>query len=563
MSYAMLARENLAGVSSKQKARGSSGLRIGEPNDAFEQEADRAADEIMAGTTKREWSLSKISIGVPLQRECACCGSGHEGTHEECKEKKTLRRKGPGLTQNGMAPPIVHEVLDSPGQPMDKAALTFFERAFVRDFSHVRIHCDDKAPESAKSVGAHAFSVGKHIVFDAGQYAPGSKPGQHLLAHELAHVVQQSSTPVLRRQPKQEGAGSSKIGPLVQKFIRGEATEQEKEIVRKQLLTDQLTPEEVDALKQYVARQIANAVVLGQPGQVNISVGGPLSSVHTFFKVKLKLRLSGAAKTLVGGLAGTIETFAEVNADKDSKKVTVRISPPPGDTMLAELTRAKAFPNGELTFELGETFLKALNMISLQGELTLILTGKKEAQASGLVISTPDIPEDVELEATLSQSGQKPELAPATGAPARPPVRAFVTGGVTHDPKQTGAATTVGVDFPLGNDTKDPLKYAGLGLRVGADTGGGARAGGAGFVGLNLNPITLQLAFEAGIARVPAGQTPAGSGAQAAGYFGAEASVGVHVSKRVEVMALASILGDLGNRDSSSASVQVGAGFTF
>jgi hypothetical protein len=167
----------------------------------------------------------------------------------------------------------------------------------------------------------------------------------------------------------------------------------------------------------------------------------------------------------------------------------------------------------------------------------------------------------VELEAVLSQSATKPELAPATGAPARPPLRAFIAGGVGGGGK-TGAATTLGVDYPAFNDTTDPLKYGGIGLRAGADTRGGVRAGGAAFVGLNLNPVTLQLAFEAGIARFPAGQPPEGTGAKGGGYVGMEASVGVRVSKRVEVMALASILG--GDSDvSGSGSVQVGAGYRF
>ena len=202
-------------------------------------------------------------------------------------------------------------------------------------------------------------------------------------------------------------------------------------------------------------------------------------------------------------------------------------------------------------------------MISLQGEITILLTGKKEMKSDGLVITSPDIPEDVELEATLSQSAEKPALAPATGAPAVPPMSVFATGGVVADPKQKGAATTLGFDLPLGTDTKDPLTYVGVGLRAGADTRGGLRAGGAGFVGLNLNPITLQLAFEAGIARFPAGQTPSGAGPKAAGYFGAEASVGVRVSKHVEVRALASILGGFDKDSLGAGSVQVGAGYRF
>ncbi|NGZ08274.1 MAG: hypothetical protein CV088_02670 [Nitrospira sp. LK70] len=393
---------------------------------------------------------------------------------------------------------------------------------------------------------------------------PPSK--QHWSFSNIRISGPQDSAPVLRRQPKPE-EGGGKIRPLVQKFIRGEATEQEKQTLRDLLMTDQLRPEEVDALKQYIGRMLADQVmksaVGGHQGQININIGGPMGNVHTYFKAKLKLKLSGAAKIVGGGLEGTLETLVEINADKDKKKVIVHITPP-GNTMLAELVRAKAFPQGELTFELGEQFVEALNMVSLGGELTIVLTGKKASKAGGLVISSHDIPEDVELEATLSQSADRPELAPATGDPARPPIKAFVTGGMIADPRQKGATTTVGLDVPLENDTKDPLKYGGFGLRAAADTRGGARLGGAGFVGLNLNPVVLQLAFEAGIARFPRSQPAPGNGAREGGYFGAEASVGVRVTKHVEVMALASLISGLGDRDLAGAgSVQLGAGFTF
>ena len=130
-------------------------------------------------------------------------------------------------------------------------------------------------------------------------------------------------------------------------------------------------------------------------------------------------------------------------------------------------------------------------------------------------------------------------MAPPTGAGALPPARAFVTGGVVADPKQTGAATTVGVDVPVVYDTANPLIYGAIGLRAGADTRGGwADASLA--TGLNLNRVTLQMAFDAGIARLPAGQTSAGIGPQTSAYFGADERRHPQVSKHVQLMALAS-----------------------
>jgi hypothetical protein len=88
----------------------------------------------------------------------------------------------------------VHEVLRSPGQPLDTATRAFFEPRFGQDLSQVRVHADEKAAGSAQAVDALAYTVGRNVVFGRGQFSPGTAAGQKLLAHELAHTVQQSST---------------------------------------------------------------------------------------------------------------------------------------------------------------------------------------------------------------------------------------------------------------------------------------------------------------------------------------------------------------------------------
>lgn len=88
--------------------------------------------------------------------------------------------------------PMVHEVLNSPGQPLDSATRAFMEPRFGHDFSGVRVHADRKAAESAGAVGAVAYTLGQQIVFAHGQPSPQTIAGRHLWAHELAHVIQQS-----------------------------------------------------------------------------------------------------------------------------------------------------------------------------------------------------------------------------------------------------------------------------------------------------------------------------------------------------------------------------------
>jgi hypothetical protein len=130
-----------------------------------------------------------------LQRKCACGDTpGPTGECEECRKKRLQRKAAQPSTlgsQPSEVPPIVHEVLASPGQPLDAATRAFFEPRFGHDFSQARVHTNDRAAESARAVNALAYTVGRDVVFGAGQFAPHSREGRKLIAHELTHVLQQ------------------------------------------------------------------------------------------------------------------------------------------------------------------------------------------------------------------------------------------------------------------------------------------------------------------------------------------------------------------------------------
>jgi hypothetical protein len=109
-------------------------------------------------------------------------------------QRAHLSRRGSGAESAGEVPPIVHDVLRSPGQPLDPEARTFFEPRFGQDFSQVRVHTDMRSAGSARAVSALAYTVGRNVVFAAGHYSPATSTGRKLLAHELTHVVQQSNS---------------------------------------------------------------------------------------------------------------------------------------------------------------------------------------------------------------------------------------------------------------------------------------------------------------------------------------------------------------------------------
>lgn len=174
-------------------------LAVSQPGDPSEQEADRVADQVMR--------MPEPTV----QRKCAACVGGGPCPKCEAEQSGTLHRKadatsGPSASSDaaGLTSHLGH------GKPLDPGTRAFFEPRFGHDFSHVRVHTDTTAAESARAVNASAYTVGRDMVFARGHYAPQTEHGQQLVAHELSHVVQQghhasrSSSGVLQRKVRPE-----------------------------------------------------------------------------------------------------------------------------------------------------------------------------------------------------------------------------------------------------------------------------------------------------------------------------------------------------------------------
>lgn len=150
--------------------------------------------QMAAAQARKPAQSAPASTGGVLQRKCR-------------KKKPLLQRSAAGSVRVTV-PPIVHEVLRLPGQPLDQETRAFMEPRFGHDFSRVRVHTDARAAESARAVNALAYTVGKDVVFGTGKYTPETSKGQRLLAHELTHVVQQqpgsnslqSSLPIYKKE---------------------------------------------------------------------------------------------------------------------------------------------------------------------------------------------------------------------------------------------------------------------------------------------------------------------------------------------------------------------------
>ena len=154
---------------------------VSQPHDPYEQEADHVADQVMR------------MPGPQLQRACSCGGGCPKCQKEQpVQEDQRLQIKRAQASDAGSiaVPPIVNDVLRSPGQPLDTTATPLAARLGV-DTRNVSVHVDAAAARSAAAVQARAFTVGNGIVFGAGQYRPHTADGKWLIAHELAHVAQQ------------------------------------------------------------------------------------------------------------------------------------------------------------------------------------------------------------------------------------------------------------------------------------------------------------------------------------------------------------------------------------
>lgn len=187
-------------------------LEIGAIDDPLEREADRVAEQVL------DQSAPAAAGGLSLQRKCQACDDNEKIDHTALIRTKA----GNGVTPAaGSAPTIVHDVLRSGGRPLDPVLRASLEPRFGYNFHQVRVHIGAMAGASAQVVRARAYTVGTNIVFGDGQYAPATAEGRRLIAHELAHIVQQRTGATvgggglrLQRQPCKPQDDTIPTGPL-------------------------------------------------------------------------------------------------------------------------------------------------------------------------------------------------------------------------------------------------------------------------------------------------------------------------------------------------------------
>jgi hypothetical protein len=186
-------------------------------------------------------------VSAPRAGSCACGGGC-----PRCRNKSGADR----------APPIVHDVLRTPGAPLAEDVQAQMEERFGRNLNHVRIHADHQAAQSARAVGAAAYTVGSHVAFDSGRYAPHTASGRRTLAHELTHVLQQRGA---------SPDSALRIGPS------GDAAEQEADRVAASVVSGAAAPVQVRA---HSSMQMLRRQDYGVDGAIRSGHMTPVPGVH-------------------------------------------------------------------------------------------------------------------------------------------------------------------------------------------------------------------------------------------------------------------------------------------
>lgn len=201
-------------------------LRIGHPNDIYEQEADRVADEVMrmpeptiqpkltlpfandSSCQNEEFIQAKLNISLPNDKyeqeadwvaDQVMSMPAAPVVQQQAKESKAtmtkplLQRQANGDLQVALDLENRLAARRGHGQPLTPGTRAFMEPRFGADFGGVRVHTDGEAAQMSADLNAQAFTQGRDIYFGAGKYDSGSTDGQRLLAHELTHVVQQEN----------------------------------------------------------------------------------------------------------------------------------------------------------------------------------------------------------------------------------------------------------------------------------------------------------------------------------------------------------------------------------
>ena len=212
------------------------------PGDTYEQEADRMADMVMRKIDGANTSEATPSNHCPTPT-ISCFGGTSIPISSQMESQLQSMQGG--------------------GHAMPDGLRAQMENSFGHDFSNVRLHTDSAAADMSRSINAKAFTHGNDIYFNQGQFQPNTPAGQHLIAHELTHTVQQGG-----KVAREEGEENNLVDKIIKSGVFNEEDEEIKAsntitlFILIQILEKGNTPQEnigdIEKLKDYLNGQIIN-----------------------------------------------------------------------------------------------------------------------------------------------------------------------------------------------------------------------------------------------------------------------------------------------------------------
>lgn len=198
-------------------------LKVEQPGDKFEQQADQMAEVVMRMSESQMKPREEKDENLnrqPVKEEKEIREQPIEENEEKLQQQPEEENEEVSIATKqvpGHSPIVTTKLqakintLRGNGKPLSRSERSFFESRFHQDFSQVRIHNDSQASETARAITARAITVGRDIVFGAGEYEPHSAGGRQLLAHELTHTLQQKQGKVrIQRESLEEAIEKDK-----------------------------------------------------------------------------------------------------------------------------------------------------------------------------------------------------------------------------------------------------------------------------------------------------------------------------------------------------------------
>jgi hypothetical protein len=350
-----------------KKKLGLQRFALGKPGDGYEREADHAADRAMRGAKGLAQGLSRVS------REQLADPQASEGVPES-----------------------VQRTLAAPGRGLDSAPRALMERRFGRSFADVRIHADGAAGESARDVGARAYTQGRDIAFAAGEYRPGTRDGLSLLAHELAHVVQQSGSAAapVQRDLAIEPTGVNKTErKLSEKDINDAIAFNKTRIKKKETIREIRDVIGIDPDPAVSDRDLALGVARWQASH-GVAQDGQLGPVTVMLLVE-ELQAESSLVPALGAEADTLKgqfakgTFLDIDTSFCGCKPALQDEIKSADDMIANYTACGADAANKSGRDIEDCVSKRVGGVTLLGSTSstgaITMTGARKGPCATLM----------------------------------------------------------------------------------------------------------------------------------------------------------------------------------